>query len=195
MYLSNLRVKGFRCLGDVELEFQSGLNVLIGENNSGKTSIIDALRLCLTIGLPRRDIFLSADDFSCDTTGKMSNVIEFDLTFSNPTPEEQGTFIDLLAFRDGSPQLQLHVRYSLQVRSGLERIVFRYWGGENEGQSVAPEAMELLYYIYLGALRDAERDLAPSKGNRLGQLFLKLLKGPEEQKIYAKTIQENRPGT
>jgi putative ATP-dependent endonuclease of OLD family len=189
MYLRNLHVKSFRCLGDVEFEFQSGLNVLIGENNSGKTSIIDALRLCLTIGLPRRDIFLSTDDFFCDTTGKRSDLIEFDLTFSDPTLEEQGTFIDLLAFRNSLPELQLHVRYSLQMRNGLERIVFRYWGGENEGQSVAPEAMELLYYIYLGALRDAERDLAPSKGNRLGQLFLKLLKEPEEQKTYAETIQ------
>ena len=189
MYLSNLHIKNFRCLGDVALEFQSGLNVLIGENNSGKTSIIDALRFCLAIGLSRRDIFLSTDDFFCDITGKRHNVIEFDLTFSNPTLEEQGTFIELLAFRDGLPELQLHVRYSLEIRNGLERIIFRYWGGEKEGQSVAPEAMELLYYIYLGALRDAERDLAPSKGNRLGQLFLKLLKEPEKQKTYAETIQ------
>jgi len=190
MYLSNLHIKNFRCVGDVSLDFQSGLNVLIGENNSGKTSIIDALRLCLAIGLPRRDIFLNTDDFLCDITGKRHNVIEFDLTFLNPTLEEQGTFIDLLAFREGLPKLQLHVRYSLENRNGLERIVFRYWGGENEGQSVAPEAMELLYYIYLGALRDAERDLAPSKGNRLGQLFVKLLKDPAEQKAYAETIHD-----
>ena len=54
MYLSKLRLWNFRkyCDGDgnkpgVEVHFHEGLNVLIGENDSGKTAIIDAIRYVL----------------------------------------------------------------------------------------------------------------------------------------------------
>jgi predicted ATPase len=39
-----LRVRGLRCLGDVELQLD-GLSVLIGENGTGKSSLIEALEL------------------------------------------------------------------------------------------------------------------------------------------------------
>ena len=172
------------------MEFNQGLNVLIGENNSGKTSVIDAIRLSLSIGMPRKDIFMSVDDFFIDINGTRTNTIEFDLTFSNPTLEEQGIFVELLTVKENSPELQLHARYTLETRNGIERFRFNHWGGEKEGQSVPPEVMELLYYVYLGALRDAERDLSPGKGNRLSQLFLKLLNRPKDQKKYAETLQK-----
>ncbi len=189
MYLKIFHVKNFRCVKDVSLEFNEGLNVLIGENNSGKTSVIDALRICLSIGMPRKDIFISTDDFFIAETGLRENTIEFDLTFSDLTLDEQGIFIEMLTIHKGSAELQLHIRYTLENRDGIERLRFKYWGGEKEGQAVSSEVMELLYYVYLGALRDAERDLSPSKGNRLSQLFLKILKDTEEQKKYAAALE------
>jgi len=47
MYLSTLRVTNFRRLKDAEFTFQDGLNVIVGENNSGKTAIVDAIRTVL----------------------------------------------------------------------------------------------------------------------------------------------------
>lgn len=61
MYLSELKLWNFRKFGggdiltdkneirkpDLEVQFQNGLNVLIGENDSGKTAIIDAIKLVL----------------------------------------------------------------------------------------------------------------------------------------------------
>ncbi len=54
MYLSKLRLWNFRKYSDgadnkpgVEIHFHEGLNVLIGENDSGKTAIIDAIRYVL----------------------------------------------------------------------------------------------------------------------------------------------------
>ncbi len=54
MYLSILRLWNFRkyCAGagnepGVEVHFQDGVNVLIGENDSGKTAIVDAIRYVL----------------------------------------------------------------------------------------------------------------------------------------------------
>jgi len=32
------------------INFRKGVNIIIGENNAGKTAIIDALRICLSYG-------------------------------------------------------------------------------------------------------------------------------------------------
>ena len=57
MYISELRLWNFRKYGsnspfdlknaDLIVPFTRGLNVLIGENDSGKTAIIDAIKLVL----------------------------------------------------------------------------------------------------------------------------------------------------
>jgi putative ATP-dependent endonuclease of OLD family len=61
MYLSELKLWNFRKFGsinelivekklrnaDLKVEFSSGLNVLIGENDSGKTAVIEAIKIIL----------------------------------------------------------------------------------------------------------------------------------------------------
>ncbi len=38
MYIAKIRIQNFKCFQDIEIEFNEGLNVIIGENNSGKTT-------------------------------------------------------------------------------------------------------------------------------------------------------------
>lgn len=45
MYIARIRIQNFRCFKETEIEFQPGLNVIIGENNSGKTTVLRALML------------------------------------------------------------------------------------------------------------------------------------------------------
>jgi putative ATP-dependent endonuclease of OLD family len=47
MFLKKLVIVNFRRFEKLEVEFKKGLNVLIGENDSGKTGIIDAIRYLL----------------------------------------------------------------------------------------------------------------------------------------------------
>ena len=58
MFLSELKIWNFRKYGfngdsfenskpGISIQFHKGMNVLIGENNSGKTTIIDAIRFTL----------------------------------------------------------------------------------------------------------------------------------------------------
>lgn len=47
MYISKLIIDGFRGFKHSEIEFQNGLNVIIGHNNGGKSTILVALRLAL----------------------------------------------------------------------------------------------------------------------------------------------------
>lgn len=45
MYISKLKIKNFKCFDEVEIEFDPNFNLIIGENNSGKSTIFDSLRL------------------------------------------------------------------------------------------------------------------------------------------------------
>lgn len=55
MYLDVIKLARFRSCLDVAIKFRPDLTVLVGENNGGKSNIIDALRI-LTLPLNgRRD--------------------------------------------------------------------------------------------------------------------------------------------
>lgn len=45
MYISKLKIKNFKCFDDVEINFDPNFNLIIGANNSGKSTVFDALRL------------------------------------------------------------------------------------------------------------------------------------------------------
>ncbi len=45
MFIKKIKIKNYRNFNDFEMEFNDGLNVIIGANNSGKTGLIRAIRL------------------------------------------------------------------------------------------------------------------------------------------------------
>lgn len=49
MYLSKLSMQNFRMFSDkTEVKFSKGLNLLVGENGCGKSTVIDAIRVLLS---------------------------------------------------------------------------------------------------------------------------------------------------
>lgn len=181
MYIEKFTIKNFRGIENTTLNFNKGLNVLIGENNAGKTAIIDALRICLSYGNQRRDIYVSYSDFHINKGEISENFsdIEFHLHFKIEIPEEAGWFNDLLSVQeDGNQDLQLHFKYNLDEN---DRVKYKVWGGSNEGQTIAPEILFLIYHVHLDALRDAEQYLRPIRGNRLGQLYANIQIDPDKE--------------
>lgn len=74
MYIKELYIKNFRGIEELNFDFKPGVNVLIGKNNSSKTAIIDAIRLCLSGRNPdgKRDIWFDKDkDLRIDLSGKI----------------------------------------------------------------------------------------------------------------------------
>jgi len=63
MYISKLSVRNFRNFRNINLDFQKGVNTIIGENGSDKTNILHALRLLIDENLPR-NIKLYESDFN-----------------------------------------------------------------------------------------------------------------------------------
>ena len=56
MYISQIQVLNYKSFLDSgELEFSCGMNVIVGQNNTGKTALLEALSLNFS-GLPHRSI-------------------------------------------------------------------------------------------------------------------------------------------
>jgi putative ATP-dependent endonuclease of OLD family len=188
MFLQAFVIKNFRSIESVTLNFQKGVNVLIGENNAGKSAIIDALRICLSYGSSWRDITIDYSDFHVDrqTCDPPPCEIGFDLHFTITDPDEKGWFHDLYAItEEGHEDLQLHFRFHIEELNGNSKIRRRYWGGSNEGQRPDPEVLDLFYYVYLEPLRDAVQHLKPIRGSKIGQLFLNIVTDAEQRKTLS----------
>lgn len=45
MYIARINIRNYRCFRDTTVDFRPGLNVIIGENNAGKTTLLKAIAL------------------------------------------------------------------------------------------------------------------------------------------------------
>ena len=192
MYLKNIFIKNFRAIKEASFTFDKGLNIIVGENNSGKTAIIDALRICFSYGNQWRDIYIRKDDFYIDAENVESKntSIEFDLIFEIEKEEESGLFYDLLVQKDDKQELQIHFYYYIQEIKGIEKVKWKIWGGENEGQQITPDVLDLINFVYLSPVRDAVDALRPVRWNRLGELFSNIVIDKEKRKIDEKYRKE-----
>ncbi|PHS13197.1 MAG: ATP-dependent endonuclease, partial [Kangiella sp.] len=63
----------------------------------------------------------------------------------------------------------------METKNDNKVLRWRVWGGENEGQPVPVEALQLISHTYLGALRNASEKLRPhSYDNKIAKLFKNL---------------------
>ncbi|WP_413826200.1 ATP-dependent nuclease [Methanobrevibacter sp. UBA337] len=172
MYLKYLTIKNFRAIKETTLNFNKGVNVLIGANNSGKTAVIDALRLSLGYK-DQKKIHVFKDDFYINKSDSSDEIkdIEFHLSFEITDNDfERGLFLELYNVDENS--LDLYFQYTLKEDfRGFERVYSNVWGGKKNGNNVPKELLYLFYHVYLGALRDAHRFLEPGNYNKLGKLF------------------------
>ena len=175
MYLSELKLWNFRKYsnsdGSIELghphltvPFKKGLNVLIGENDSGKTSIIDAIKLVMKTHAYEW-IRVSYDDFAIGT-----NKLRIELIISDLSVQEASHFIEWLGWT--GEKVHLRLVYGAMIRDG-KIIPTDIGAGETEGGNyLSFEAKEYLKTIYLKPLRDADNELTAKKNSRLSQILL-----------------------
>lgn len=72
MYIQKVKLQNFRSFGDegICFLFNKGINAVIGENNNGKTALIDAIRIAFSCVLYKKDIFFSKTDFHVNAAGE-----------------------------------------------------------------------------------------------------------------------------
>lgn len=190
MYLWKIDIENFRSLNGASLEFRPGLNVILGENNAGKSALIDAIRLVLGTNLGRRDLYPSMYDFYHDGNGQaVSTSFAIHATLAGLSVRESGLFSSCLAPSLGPGIAQIHVRFEQTSVGKRPRTRFSSWGGETEGDSVPPEAFEGIRVIHLEALRDAQVGLRPGRGSRIARLLQLLAPDEAEQLRLTSVVQ------
>lgn len=176
MYLSRVQIKGFRNFSDFEVEFREGLNVLVGENNIGKTNLFDAIRIALGPhafeGFPLRP---KPTDRHRDATGNVAAAFEVHLTFSDIEPEDMSAFVECLVYNPTNPRsstVQIHYRWSWSDET--ERFSDNRWGGASEDQLIRSDVLQAFPATYLEPLRDALGQLVGGRASKIGQLLQRL---------------------
>ncbi|WP_419936481.1 ATP-dependent nuclease [Candidatus Palauibacter sp.] len=170
MRITVLRIENFRGIRSLDLDL-GRVTVLIGENNSGKTSVLDALKLCLQDLGPRRRVVFAALDFHLpDSAGEPSTAdpIKIDVTFSDGP--DDGWDDELVARLNRARVLQVddegrnHVRLRVECKyDTITREFAQDWSfldlNGDRLSRVSPRALATLQdairYYYLTALRDA----------------------------------------
>ncbi|WP_292401774.1 AAA family ATPase [Mesorhizobium sp.] len=66
MHLSRVVIKGYRALGNVDVAIAEKATCVIGENNTGKSCFVQALRLCLDVDFSSAFRSLQKDDIHSD---------------------------------------------------------------------------------------------------------------------------------
>lgn len=89
MRLSKITIENFRGIKRAEVKFDRDMTVLIGENNTGKTSILEALRYCLdTIKSDKTSNFSEFDFYRDENLQDLGNCEPICLTVSFQESEE-----------------------------------------------------------------------------------------------------------
>ena len=177
MYLSEIFASGFRCFGPerpLALNLRAGLNILVGENDAGKTAVLDAPRYVLWA---RGGDFtrLQEDDFFIGPGGRAKDLL-IRCTFDDLTPDEESRFIEWCTFEDGRFRLYACLVASLRDQpGGGSTPILRFRAGrEGEGLALEGDLREYLRATYLRPLRDAEGDLGAGRRSRLSRILASL---------------------
>jgi putative ATP-dependent endonuclease of the OLD family len=188
MYLRELQIEGYKGFRKpFSIPLQKGLNVIVGENASGKTAVIDAIRLLL-----REDEFghtpINESDFHRPFEPSPTSVKAFRLRaeFSGLSEKEHVAFLPWSDV-NGDASLTLLVDNKQNHRGHYKRTL---WGGASQGSMFEWELFDSINCVYLPPLRDAEARLSEGRSSRLARLLKNLQRpknprGKEEGRAYA----------
>lgn len=200
MYLSNLKLWNFRKFGDnspvnleipnLDLNFTTGINVLIGENDSGKSAIIDAIKISLKTH-SYDWLRLDWDDFYDSSTR-----LRIELMFDNLSDNEAKNFTEWLGWtgigENAKPYLRLIYEATRDIENQYIYPTEIRAGVDDTGSQLTAEAREYLKTTYLKPLRDAKSELIPRKNSRLSQILQghEAFKGKDRDHLLVGLFQE-----
>jgi len=168
MYLESLKLENFRKYKNLKVNFTKGLNLLVGENDSGKTAIVDAIKYVL--GTQSYDFIRPQyEDFHLDNNGVRSTKFRITCIFRDLKPQEAAHFLDWIGMDDNG---EYYLKVWLEANRNDNRVFYEIRAGiDDEGTQLSSMAKDYLRSVYLKPLRDAENELSPKKGSRLSQIL------------------------
>lgn len=182
MHLAKLIIENFRIFGSkvgkehLDLTLQPGLTLLVGENDSGKTAVVDALRLVL--GTTSHDYVRVGDDDFHKSGKETAKGFTIYCRFEGLDDDEAARFLEWLSLEEGKPVLELTLRAKQTQRRNKRGVPVPFVefttnsGPDGQGRAFDGVIRSYLWLTYLKPLRDAEMEMTPGKGSRLSQLLI-----------------------
>ena len=197
MHLSQLTIKNFRSINDLTIDFEKDLNVFVGKNNTGKSSIIDAIRLALSTYVNNPNpIRITEDDFYKESSeAKRTESFTIKMKFAGLSENQRTKFFEIVDFDLANMEnsvAKLEYTASWPIKNGSRVSVKRSGGPESPEKTEVPQKiMEQFSVIYLPALRDAETALTAGNKSQLATLLKNLSKEESQQHIEAQHSEFN----
>jgi putative ATP-dependent endonuclease of OLD family len=188
MHVERLDIEGFRnCCESVT--FDPALTLLLGENNAGKTNIIDALRLALIAEAGTDRLRPQLSDFARSAdSGRLCEEFTITAVLAGLSVKEQGHLSLALAPKtEGYGKARIGLRASIGTDG---EVAWHRFGGDFDSPDVEQRALNAVHHTYLPPLRDAGSDLQPGRTNRLAWLLHALTPVQADRDRLVKVAQE-----
>ena len=173
MHLADLKIRNFRSCLDTEISFKEHLTVLVGENGSGKSNIIDAIRLLTPSALENRSFWFNPERDTTEWMDVASTTVEIQGTYRRLSTEQQAVFLPEIV--DGDESLTYTLSLAASPNTPWRRRA-NIGVGKGKLADPEPENRERIAHVYLPPLRDAVRELGTGDGTRLAEVLKVLAK-------------------
>jgi len=174
MFIEEISIEGYKNFGEeTSIKFHKGLNVLVGENGTGKSSIIDAIRLLFAEDEYGRAGIRDTDFHQPFETGSsVADYIQIRSSLADLSEQEKVAFLPWMVNEERA-RLTLRVENKPITQGKYKRAL---WGGVSKDSMFEPDLFDTVSCIYLPPLRDAEAKLRSGRNSRLARLIINLNK-------------------
>ncbi len=197
MYISRIVIRNFRNFKHLDVSINQSVTCLIGENNTGKSNLLHALRLAIDSNLPSTYRLLSEHDIHSGISISKANQVVISVEFSDYIEKVNETalvgcwevddqkHIARLSYRFRPKQSIREAIQAKEMQDGNLTIDDYHWeltgGGTNDsvtvdwqgdlGTSVRFSDLQQFHVVFLHALRDVNQDLRQSRQSPLAKLI------------------------
>lgn len=173
MRLSTVKIRNFRGIRSLDLRLERDVTVLIGENNSGKTSILEAMRIGLdtiksdkAVNFSEYDFYRDQQATALDTCNPINLVFLFEETEEYPWDAQITQALNDVIVGDEFQTIKLSITAQFDAEEKLIKQTFGFLDdADNEMQSkqgFLKELKKLRPFFYQSALRAAKDEFQAS---------------------------------
>lgn len=193
-YISNIKIKNFRNFKNVDVSL-SHKQMIIGENNVGKTNFIRAIQLILDPKLSDEDRFLNDSDFHDSLEKPTENGVEIEISIEITGFDHNQNILSILSDAtvsdDDTPIIKLTYRYyPLPTESGTNEYQYTIYQGNKPNVQFTHAQRKYLNLKVINAIRDVESEMKNARRSPVNQLLKQYQIDKNELEEIAKKLKE-----